>query len=77
MREKVVKCYIMPLPQLSYVYWLTNFKVDYKYLNIGGRNLSQEVTYVIGPKIRGGGIIYTVYFFQINHLTFWSEVKKN
>ena len=72
----------MPLPQLSYVYWLTNFKVDYKYLNIRGRNLSQEVTYVIGPKIRGGifsfsKIIYTVYFFQINHLTFWSEVKKN
>ena len=39
----------MPLPQLSYVYWLTNFKVDYQYLNIRGRNLSQEVTYVIGP----------------------------
>ena len=30
MLEKVVKCYFMPLLQLSYIYWLIHFKTDLK-----------------------------------------------
>ena len=27
MSEKAIKCYILPLPQLSYIYWLIHFKL--------------------------------------------------